>query len=167
MENWKHETLTGYIYGLYKRGESDVRYIGSTNNPTRRYFALRNADSLDVRKWIRKLKNNYCMTILQIVPANQLRLYEYAWIAYVRQKGIMLLNSHRSPKYTKNANFNHIIFKISQYDYKFKILDNLIIQFPDKLISKRRKCRYRIKIDNEFIQLNKQEYLSYKKINQI
>lgn len=89
---------TTFIYVLKCPLSGEVRYVGKTNNPTRRYYGhLNNSRDKNTykRNWINSLKRSCLKPIFEIVDevdVKEWKMKEKCYIKYYRNKGCRLVN---------------------------------------------------------------------------
>jgi predicted GIY-YIG superfamily endonuclease len=104
------ETGKAVVYALCQLGKSDVRYIGSTTNPVKRFMDHRqNAHGPEIKQWVKSIKGNIDMTILKIVPKSKARKSEEVQIQYYERLGHKLLNKRAAGKMFTSQEANDYI----------------------------------------------------------
>lgn len=88
---------TTFIYALTEPITNEVRYIGKSNNPRRRYSTHTTSHHYQVHKshWIKKLQSQGMkptLIILEEVPVSDWQERERYWIRYYREHGANLIN---------------------------------------------------------------------------
>lgn len=88
---------TTFIYALIDPITEEVRYIGKSNNPRKRYINHTTSHHFQVHKsnWIKKLQSQGMQPILLIleeVPISNWQERERYWISYYREHGCNLIN---------------------------------------------------------------------------
>lgn len=102
----KKDAIVGYIYGLIDPRDSEIKYIGRTNDVNRRYaeHCENKIDSGGVEKcaWINILKSNNLfpiIVILEIVLSDSdISAKETWWISLAYRKGWKIRNSTYLPR---------------------------------------------------------------------
>lgn len=88
---------TTFIYALADPTTGEVRYVGKSNNPRRRYSSHTTSFRYQVHKtnWIKKLREQELkptLLVLEEVPLSLWQERERFWIAYYREHGANLIN---------------------------------------------------------------------------
>lgn len=88
--------MTTYIYGLIDPLTEELRYIGKTNNLTKRYQSHIRATGKSYRdKWVRSLRTKLAkpeMIVIEAIESNDWIEAERFWISYYRAIGALLTN---------------------------------------------------------------------------
>jgi len=86
-----------YIYALIDPRTMDVRYVGKSNNPYRRYNRhLFESDATHKERWILSLRSDGFVPIMQIIEVCDKNVWqdrERDWIAFYRKIGCDLTNT--------------------------------------------------------------------------
>lgn len=81
------------VYALCQQGSTEVRYIGSTTNPVKRFLDhRRNGHGPEIKDWVESVNKSIEMTILEIVPQSKARTSEETQMRYHEKLGHRLLN---------------------------------------------------------------------------
>ncbi len=81
------------VYALSAAGSGDIRYIGSTTNPVKRFMEhRRNAHGPELKAWVKSIGSEFDFTILEIVPKAKARASEEAQIRHYERVGCDLIN---------------------------------------------------------------------------
>lgn len=87
------KTGKSVVYALSAAGSADIRYIGSTTNPVKRFSDhRRQAHGPELKAWIKSVGGKFDFTILEIVPKKKARASEEAQIRHYERVGCKLLN---------------------------------------------------------------------------
>jgi len=87
------------VYALCQRGHAEVRYIGSTTNPAKQVMNHRkNAHGPEIKQWIKSIKADFDMFILETVPKSKARKSEEVQIQHHGRLGHRLLNKRSAGK---------------------------------------------------------------------
>lgn len=90
-----------YIYGLHLDGDDEIRYVGSTIQPVKRFW--RHTHKYELEKvaeriaWVKANRDNLRMKILEIGEEDR-GIAEQRWIVELRSKGHRLLNRRRATR---------------------------------------------------------------------
>lgn len=106
---------TSYIYTLSDPRDGEVRYVGATVNPAKRYFRSSRPRLYFGRrlgKWFGELNAaglSPIMTIIETCPTVSRGYREVYWIAYYVERGAKLLNTDGvRRKYSHNKAGNRV-----------------------------------------------------------
>lgn len=81
------------VYALSAADSPDIRYIGSTTSPVKRFMDhRRNAHGPELKAWVESVKGRFVFTILEIVPKKKARASEEAQIRHYERIGCKLIN---------------------------------------------------------------------------
>lgn len=98
------------VYALCQSGSEEIRYIGSTTNPVKRFLDhRRNGHGPEIKEWVESVNKSIEMTILETVSKSKARTSEETQMRHYEKLGHRLLNKRAAGRmFTKEEAHDYI-----------------------------------------------------------